>query len=445
MPESPNRHFFYAIFAFHLAAAAGWWYIMPGGFPFDHPRFWVNTVFPLLLAIIFLFGMASLVFDRPVVVELLVIFIAALWIAAGLSALVVFPASRRIPFLLVITMGSLIAWRCKLGFQTRSWWQWLPIALLGGTLGAALPVSQHAPDAATRPLNVAIPIQEKETSSSTSVPASIKLHDAVTVYPGSAVVDVQCGLRLQISPMLTFESRSIDRGWTSMAKRSDRVGPSRVCRTVSLDSRRFAGRYQYDADEFLKVDADKNGDLQIEAFTELPKDVYSHLNSFTEVLVFGHSELSLSFSPCPEAIIDVTPSDYPLGRPRRFAYADSADRFLVVEASSGEKGPFREFASGILKRDDPLTITFYDRRMPVCRMTLRDWAAQRSDQLSPTAGWSVPVNAIEFSRDGDSPTSPAQIWISLAGTSIGRGWDSVGHTAGIYRNRVKLEPVDKVD
>jgi len=27
----------------------------------------------------------------------------------------------------------------------------------------------------------------------------------------------------------------------------------------------------------------------------------------------------------------------------------------------------------------------------------------------------------------------------LSATSVGRGWDSVGHSAGTYRNRVTLE------
>lgn len=31
--------------------------------------------------------------------------------------------------------------------------------------------------------------------------------------------------------------------------------------------------------------------------------------------------------------------------------------------------------------------------------------------------------------------------LALAGTSVGRGWDTVGHAAGIYRNEMILEPV----
>jgi hypothetical protein len=51
----------------------------------------------------------------------------------------------------------------------------------------------------------------------------------------------------------------------------------------------------------------------------------------------------------------------------------------------------------------------------------------------------VPVNAIEFSLGGDAPGSVGAIYFTLAGTSVGRGWDSVGHAPGVYRNRIRVE------
>ena len=59
-----------------------------------------------------------------------------------------------------------------------------------------------------------------------------------------------------------------------------------------------------------------------------------------------------------------------------------------------------------------------------------------------TAGWGVSVNAIEFSRSGDAPGEPASIFVTLAGTSVGRGWDCVGHAAGQYQNRMLFEKVE---
>jgi hypothetical protein len=74
-------------------------------------------------------------------------------------------------------------------------------------------------------------------------------------------------------------------------------------------------------------------------------------------------------------------------------------------------------------------------------MTLADWSAEADTTLSPTAGWGVPVNAIEFSLVSDQPSAPASIFVTLAGTSVGRGWDCVGHNPGTYRNRILLEAV----
>ena len=112
----------------------------------------------------------------------------------------------------------------------------------------------------------------------------------------------------------------------------------------------------------------------------------------------------------------------------------------MVEASSGEKGPFRILAEGRLEPSSHLKITFCDDNRAIADLNLLDWSAQASTQLSPTAGWGVPENAIEFSLSGNEPASTASIFITLAGTSVGRGWDSVGHAAGTYRNRIAIEP-----
>ena len=84
-------------------------------------------------------------------------------------------------------------------------------------------------------------------------------------------------------------------------------------------------------------------------------------------------------------------------------------------------------------------ITLWDEGRAVGRLSFLDWSAQVSTQLSPTAGWGVPENAIEFSLAGDEPSSPASLFITLAATSVGRGWNSVGHAAGSYGNRIMVE------
>jgi hypothetical protein len=245
---------------------------------------------------------------------------------------------------------------------------------------------------------------------------------------------------LDISPFLTFESRSPDRCWTVFAPRSDRESPRRTLDAVRLGQGeawlRFNDGELTTLTERVQLD---DGQINIDASSVLSAPVYSHLNTLSSLTVYGHRRLTVSFSPCPDVRVEVTNSDYPFGRPLRLAYLDGHETLHVVESSSGEKGPFHELASGALPRSAPLTVTLFDERLAFCRITFLDWAYQAGTELSPTAGWGLPVNSIEFSLAGDAPASVASIWITLAGTGVGRGWDSVGHTAGTYRNRIAVE------
>ncbi|CAN5922469.1 hypothetical protein BH11GEM2_BH11GEM2_33330 [soil metagenome] len=111
----------------------------------------------------------------------------------------------------------------------------------------------------------------------------------------------------------------------------------------------------------------------------------------------------------------------------------SADRGHVLE-----QGPLTELARGPLGTGAALGLTLFDEQQPIARLDLADFAAQASTQPSPTAGWGVPENAIEFSLSRDRSDAPAAIFITLVETSVGRGWDSVGHAPGLYRNRIDI-------
>lgn len=82
-------------------------------------------------------------------------------------------------------------------------------------------------------------------------------------------------------------------------------------------------------------------------------------------------------------------------------------------------------------------LTLLDGDEVQCRVTLLDFTSQASTELSPTAGFGIAQNAIELLA---SEQAPAQtILFSLAATSVGRGWDTVGHAPGNYRNRMRVE------
>jgi hypothetical protein len=151
----------------------------------------------------------------------------------------------------------------------------------------------------------------------------------------------------------------------------------------------------------------------------------------------------LRFSPCPGALIDVLHADYPAGAPARFAYVDAAGAFHVVEATDAEKGPYRTLARGSLPRGTPAVITFLETargsERELLDVTLHDWSAQLSTALSPTAGYGVAENAIEFRLSAPERSASAHVFVTLAGTGVGRGWDSVGHAAGAYRNRITVD------
>jgi hypothetical protein len=86
-------------------------------------------------------------------------------------------------------------------------------------------------------------------------------------------------------------------------------------------------------------------------------------------------------------------------------------------------------------------VTLYDGDKAAFTITLSDWSAQASTALSPTAGAGLPVNTIELVRNGDADNALSLLTTSLASTSIGRGTQSVGHAAGVYRNRITVTPL----
>jgi hypothetical protein len=309
-------------------------------------------------------------------------------------------------------------------------------ALFGIVLGTVFPITQRATAPVTHPLGSEFPTLRYD-SPNEGIPIEIKLGTKIGIYTrdGTVRMDSRRG-SLFVSPLLTFESRSPDGCWTVLGPGFGTGQPIR--KRIGMNSGDGELRLAYHDEDFstLEVRADPTGQrVELHARSRLTGPVWSHLNAFTELSFFADGRLSILFSPCPSTPIEVVESDYPIGRPARFAYLDDREVLHVVEARSAEKGPFRELASGPLQKNDAITLILSGNGVPMFRVTLHDWASQAGTQLSPTAGWGVPVNAIEFFRQ----PAAAQISFTLAGTSVGRGYDSVGHAPGVYVNRVSLE------
>lgn len=428
----------------HAAFALGWWWLMPRGFAIGHIRFWMNEVWPLALLFVSLAGVWSLVRRRPDWTKVCLLSLGIVALSTTVTASLTFPDIKRIVLLLSALIGLF-----ELGLASTIATPSLARKVIAGPIiaalsfGAFMPLAQRAEQPSTIPLNEPCPWAEV-TNGGTPLngePQSVGAFNRVMVLPSTGAVTIRLGrVRLEIEPLLTFESTSSSGGWSILSRQVRDRGPS-FRRLVEMSTGRVEGGGNLllfgGSSDWLSVE--DQGLVKITAFSRISEPVYSHLNTFCKVSIYGHENLELTFSPCGSIGFEPRPADYPVGRPARFAYCDTDRKFLVMEAQSGEKGPFTELGKGRLEFDGRLSLGIVDNGAPIATVHFDDWASQLSSALSPTAGWDVPVNAVEFQRSGDARRDPVMVWITLAATAVGRGWDTVGHTAGIYRNQVVVE------
>jgi len=428
----------------HGVAAIAAWLLLPGGFPLVHARFFANRVLPVLV-VASVFVVAVQAARRSRSLPTLLIVYPSSWLGVALASGIAFPESgRRVALAavfvaLLLALGLAESWWRKGAPPRRAWLAGLPAA----ALGAGFLLAQRAPEPSTRPFAAAVardPGSEREMVAFDAGNA-VELAPWLRVGPSSGRIVVQEGaIGIVVEPRLEFISRSPDRFWTVFAPARQAELPA-IVRVERTDVELRVD----DADGgSLRVQATSAGTAAIEARTLLEAPVYSHLNAFARLSVTGHRRLGLRFSPCPEVVVEVVHSDYPFGAPARLAYLDARGTFRVVQASDAEKGPFTTLGEGALERGAPLGIVLVElgdsSRRELATIVFRDWSLQLSTELSPTAGWGLPQNALEFGRASSEPTSTAYIYLTLAGTSVGRGWDSVGHRAGVYTNRIEIRP-----
>lgn len=385
----------------HVVGAIGALAMLPRGFAIDDLHLWSNTVLPVgaSLAVI-----ASVVAWRriPAAIGVVMAACAGGWIAAVASGAILFPTSIpparwAVPAIVAGVLAAL-AWRAAVHRRGA-----LVAAGVGAGLGVLVILAQRAPLPSTRPAG--------------------GTHPEVTGEPTVDRVDriSACGLR--ISPLLTFVSRSPDRTWTILAPGPH--GVRRELRRYQPLATGYAAAFDDDGHSTLVV-REHAGGVELDAMTTLDVPIYSHLNSFTTIEV--PLDATIAFGPIAERF-PIEPADYPSGRPIRLAYL-AGDQLHVARARDAEKGPFEELGRGSLRRGEPLVIELRTADHD-CRLTFDDWSAQVSDEPSPTAGWGVPQNSIQFFSN--------IVVIALAETGPGRGFDAVGHAAGTYRNRVRVE------
>lgn len=434
------------VLAGHLVLAAFYWWLSPKGFPIGHCRFWLNSVLPVVLVIVAIAALTAMLRGRPRLATFALWGLAAAWLATMVAARVLFPIAFERLWLaaalpvVVVALASVL-----LGTRNRPTVRHAVGPLLAGAAAGYFVVWAQVPappstipagkgPAGKEPTGAG-PIGAPEGDSSPADSPLVRIGEAGSLHAGSGELMVQAGnLQLRCSPLLTFDRVSPDGFWSILATPNQHV---RTLESCLAGAGEWLCRYS-DGSTLRLLAPTEASRLELDAATPLEADTYSHLNSYCVLTVSGHTRLAVAFSPDANQVIDVLPADYPTGRPARFAYLVASGKFHVAEATSGEKGPFRDLASGPLARGEPLEIVIYDAGRPTVAIELADWTSQLSTALSPTAGWGVPVGAIEFLRSGNSEASAVEIYITLAATSVGRGWECVGHRAGVYRNRVRF-------
>jgi hypothetical protein len=419
------------LLAVHAGLAGLWWWIMPGGFPSSTTEYWVNQVMPpvvIIVALLALFARGKL---SEAILPPVLVMIPVFWMLFGISARVTFIDSYESGWAKYFIGGAAIAalWARHFRQRVRRWWIVVVALVPAAIAGWSAPGALRAPEPSTKPDGSAFGAAPAPTDRK-----MVKLTKEAQLRPDDGRLVVKRGnVILNVMPMLSFTNRSPDRCWTSLAPPGTSTATNRIFIAKSHDGARTSLWYKDEDQSVLDVTT-QGGAVQLDARSRLPKPIFSHANAWAELAVTGHKTLSVAFSPAPQKRIEV-PS---VKANARFAYVDAAGGFHVAEAAKQRRGPFTELASGMLRKNEPLTLTFYDGDKALFTVALDDWAAQASTELSPAAGWGVPQNAIELMRGGDAETTPALVSISLAATTIGQGTPTVGHSAGVYRNRMTV-------
>jgi hypothetical protein len=400
-------------------------------------EYWVNEVLPfapIAIAVLALFTRGA--FSRSVVPALQGMF-PAFWIACAISARVAFPESIgslwNIPFAGGVVLA--ILWGRQHRFRTPSPWLVPLLALPAAWAGWCFPTSQRSADPATSVSSS----QLFDVPANPRNPGLLKLSkDAQLHTDDGRLVVRRDQLVLTVQPLLSIADRSPDRCWTTLAPTEDNRRTIRNLVAVQRDGARWKLSYKDEDRSVLDIGA-HDGLIDLDARSRLPAAVFSHVNQSAELTLRGHTKATVSFSAIPGRHIEL-PSP---NEPARFAYLDGTGQFHVVQAAKQRNGPFTEIASGALKRGEPLVVTIEDGDTAAFHVQVDDWAAQASTQLSPAAGWGVPVNSIELTRVAQEQNAPIAITFSLASSSIGRGSESVGLSSGVYRDRMTITPVHR--
>lgn len=405
-----------ALFALlHWAIAIAWLVLAPSEFGWDHRLTWAHRVVPTLLFFAGSGPLSALLKHNDTHVFAALSVLLGFWGGLGLGIAWFFPQSRGWWWcgLVVVGLLAVLPWPRK-SLRLRAL-----VALISAIIGASLAPALRADEAGTRPSGGEVTDPAPEASQCD--------------FDGRVRFALGEDAGLVINPLLVFESVSPDRFWSALAPGDRWRGQPVRCRAMQRDP--SFTRYWFSAEGSSVMDVRSGADANaviLDVTSSLPQAVYSHLNHHLQLRIGARNRLGLQFSACPGLRVQPGTVD----APSQFAFIDADATFVVAEASKREKGPFVERCRESIDPSTPLRIDIVHDDDIVGSVTLMDWSAQVDLNPSPTAGWGVPANALEMWANPRG----TEIFLSgsLSATSIGRGWDTVGHAAGVYRNRVEL-------
>lgn len=243
--------------------------------------------------------------------------------------------------------------------------------------------------------------------------------------------------QLAFHPLLRFRDHNFNGLWSVWGPSGLREYPPLRCNAlVHVDGMSRALFEDKLAQHFISYHQDGRRHY-IAARSALRQDTWSHLNHCLLISVNGHRHLSLRCSAIDQLDLPLEP-----GQAQRFLALEPTGHLAAWRCAEREKGPFRQLGSG--QTGDHVWLTLCDNGVPFIRFDVSDWLAQASTAISPTAGVPVPEHALECLVTGRQSGSTVLLWFSFAATSLGKGFQTVGHASGTYRMNVVVEtlPLD---
>jgi hypothetical protein len=209
------RLFWLSVLVATALLSAAWWVLAPAGFGVAHPRFWANSVAPIIGLGAALGGLAALRRgSRPALRWVLPAWPAA-WLGATVAGRLLFPITLGqiwlIPLVaaVVMSLAVLPLWR---GANKRILAGGLSLALCVASCAGALVWTQYPPESRTRPSeeNLVEPAPSPLTRPAFDT-GVVRIGRDATIHSSEGSLIVRLSpLSISVNPLLTFLNGSQD-------------------------------------------------------------------------------------------------------------------------------------------------------------------------------------------------------------------------------------------